>query len=84
MTLRKAFNILKPPLIFGNPAQIEAVRFIEEVDRAEERITQCDSPEHLLRHRLINPDCECVRDLKDDVVEEASERIAARLRILGA
>jgi superfamily I DNA and/or RNA helicase len=38
VTLKEARKILKSPLIFGDPQQIKAVRFIEAVDEAVERL----------------------------------------------
>jgi len=41
MNVPTALHILQPPLIFGNPKQISAVRFIEKVDEAKEAAAKC-------------------------------------------
>lgn len=41
MNVQAALEILKPPLQFGNPKQIAAVRFIEKVDAAREAARKC-------------------------------------------
>lgn len=50
MTLRAAFALLNPPLIFGNPKQVEALRQIELVHECLASIEACE-------HDGENRDC---------------------------
>jgi hypothetical protein len=67
MTLTEARKILKPPLIFGNDAQIKAARFIEQVEECKEAILACDYvDEHLACNLSALLDCDCIEKWYDE------------------
>ena len=91
MTSREGKNILKPPLIFGNDAQIRAVRFLEEVEEAKTSIHSC---KHLSAHiKTLKSDgkvaaaCEtfeCGCGHKDEHGEYKEDAVWAALRALAS
>jgi hypothetical protein len=74
LTLGRAFEILQPPLLFGNPKQIAAVRFIERVDEARELADKCElcdgQPVKIIDGNDYSV-CHCVDRFSYDVLEEA-------------
>lgn len=76
MTVKEALRTLLPPLQFGNPKQIAAVRFIESVDAAEAIAAKCASCDglgayHYERQRFV---CECIGRFSEAVQCEISAR----------
>lgn len=43
MTLAEAKRILKPPLKFGDDAQIRALKFMDEVETCKEQFLACEN-----------------------------------------
>jgi len=80
MNMREAFEILIPPLIFGNPTQIAAVRFIEKVDEAQLVAQKCDKcyggGAYIEAGDLFQ--CECVADFSNEVVQALALRTSGR------
>lgn len=84
MTIKEARAALKPPLIFGNEAQIKALKFLEGVEACALRIASCSNvASHLATARRSNDDieaeflmCTCVDELKTDVQVAALRKLA--------
>ena len=70
ITLAEARRLLKPPLKFGDDAQIRAVRFMEQVDAALEAYTKCDE-KHEDYHEGLQSEfdhrCECIQKFNIEV-----------------
>ena len=76
MTIAEAKKILSGKLVFGDPQQIKAVRFIENVDAAEGAIKNCPNIEKHLRKGFFNLEyCDCADRISEDVLRSAFERI---------
>jgi hypothetical protein len=72
LTVSRALEILKPPLVFANPKQIAAVRFIEAVDTARDTANACEECEGRpvcghYEHYI----CRCVYRFPNDVLGAA-------------
>lgn len=76
MTLAEAKRILKPPLKFGDPVQIKAVRFLESVDAACEAIKVCEEAEEHLD--AIDALTAYDIDDTDSLIEELSQCCTAK------
>lgn len=76
MNVQEALKTLLPPLRFGNPKQIEAVRFIESVDAAEAVAAKCDSCDGLgaYYYEKQRQVCECVSGFSEAVQDELAAR----------
>jgi hypothetical protein len=77
LTMRTALARLVPPLQFGNPKQIAAVRFLERVELVREIAARCGYCEGQPATRAGEPGetlyefCECVDRFADDILLEA-------------
>ena len=56
MTVAAAKAVLTPPLKFGDPVQISAVRFLEQVERCRDGLRKCKAEGH--DHDKQCPDCD--------------------------
>ena len=63
MTEKEARAILSRPLVFGDPEQIRAVRFVEKLELGRERLAGC-------HHEELALDCECFQDIDPEVLEQ--------------
>lgn len=55
MTLSKTRKLLQPPLIFGNEAQIEALKFLEKIEVRAEEIRKCEHFKSHIEKRYEDP-----------------------------
>jgi hypothetical protein len=64
----EAQYVLKGPLRFGDPDQIQALAIVEKIESAVRAILKCEHVKRPFRHA---PRCSCLRDFQSDIVSAA-------------
>ena len=73
MTVDRAIEVLKKPLVFGDPVQIKAVAIMEEVRKAEQALLKCDH-DYESRKKL----CPCLSSFQPGIVRGALSQLKNR------
>lgn len=73
MNLKEAREKLSGKLIFGDPEQCTALRFIEQVEECCEAVRKCHA--HLKIKEHFEWQCECVYPFDSDIQKSAEARL---------